>query len=130
MSFANERNVIEVKFKDGWSNLTNPPPVAYENVNFTMPVDSPWVRLNILNGASGYRAINNLKRWTGVIIVQIFVPSGSGTKKARVYADEAATIFDSKRFNDIVCNVASINSIGVNNAFYQMNVSIPFWRDG
>lgn len=128
MSFENERNFIETRFKTEWANGSNLA-VDYENTPFDTPVATSWVRLNILNGSSEYRSMGCKKNHLGVIIVQIFTPSGTGAGQARDYADEVATIFDSQTFDGVVCNVASIKSIGIDGAFYQMNVSIPFWRN-
>ncbi len=125
MSFKNERIVIENRFEEFW----NETPIAWENVAFESPNKSAWVRLTILNGSSNYRAINGLKRNLGIIDVQIFTPINSGTSEAREYADTVRGIFESKKFSDVVCDVASINTIGADSVWHQVNVTIPYWRD-
>lgn len=125
MSFNNERLAIENRFKDRWVDTD----IAWENIAFDMPNNDEWVRLNILNGSSGYRAINGLKRHLGIIIVQVFVPKDTGTSKAREYADMVSQIFDSKKFSDVVCDVASIETVGADDTFHQVNVTVPYWRD-
>ncbi len=125
MSFQNERLVIENRFKEYWTATT----VAWENISFDTPNNEGWVRLNILNGSGGFRAINNLKRHTGIIIVQIFVPRDTGTSTIRQYADMVSQIFDGKKFSDVVCDVSNIESVGTDDVWHQMNVTIPYWRD-
>mgnify|MGYP006409817341 CR=1 FL=1 len=125
MSFEKERLAIENRFSEYWTYT----PVAWENVEFDTPNNEGWVRLNILNGEGDYRAINKLKRHTGIIVVQIFVPRDTGTSTIRQYADYASSIFDGRKFNDVVCGVGSIETIGADDIWYQVNVTIPYWRD-
>ena len=125
MSFGNERLAIENRFKSHWSATT----VAWENVSFDIPNNTEWVRFTILNGSSAYRAINNLKRHTGLIVVQIFAPRDTGTSTIRKYADIVTSIFDGKEFSDVVCDVANIETVGTDDIWHQVNVTIPYWRD-
>ena len=145
MSFADERKYIEERFNTNWGTTT---PIAWENVSIDTPesfakgsgnymqVDhtekqSSFVRLNILNGNSEYRSINKQtsKLHLGVIAVQVFIPLNGGTYKGREYADTIATIFDSASFNGIKCDVASIETVGSDGEYYQLNVNIPYRRD-
>lgn len=125
MSFENERIVIENRFKEYWLDT----PVSWENISFDMPNHAGWVRLTVLNGSSVYRAINNSKRHSGLISVQIFVPKDTGTSTIRQYADTVTSIFDGRKFSDVVCDVASIETVGADDIWHQMNVTIPYWRD-
>ena len=125
MSFVDERLAIEDRLQEFW-NYTD---IAWANVDFDVPNNNDWIKLNILNGNSNYRAIDNKKRHTGVISVQVFSPVNTGTNKVREYSDTIASIFDSKTFSDVVCDVASIVTIGADDRFYQVNVTIPYWRD-
>ena len=125
MSFVNERLAIEDRLQEYWSYTD----IAWVNVDFDVPNNKDWIKLNILNGSSSYRAINGLKRHAGVILIQVFTPVNTGTNKVREYSDTIASIFDSKTFSDVVCDVASIVTIGADDRFYQVNVTIPYWRD-
>jgi hypothetical protein len=125
MSFVDERLAIENRLQEFW-NYT---PIAWENVDFDIPNNSDWIRLNILNGDSGYTALGGLKRHTGVLLIQVFTPVNTGTNKVREYSDTIANIFDSRSFSDIVCDVASVQNIGADDGFHQVNVTIPYWRD-
>jgi hypothetical protein len=125
MSYEAERASIEGRLNDNWSTTA----IAYENVDFDPPNDTAWVRLSILNGESRYRTVNNGKRHTGVISVQLFVPRNSGTNTARNYADTLAGIFDNSNFNGIICRTASIFTQSLEDEWLQLNINIPFWRD-
>ncbi len=125
MSFVNERLLIEDRFEATWTFT----PIAWDNVEFDSPNNDNWVRFNILNGVGDYRAINNLKRHTGVIVVQIFAPRNSGTSTIRQYADYAVAIFDNRSFGDVVCGVANMETVGTDDIWHQINVNIPYWRD-
>jgi len=125
MSFENERLAIENRFNENWTDT----PVAWGNVDADVNNNEDWVRFNILNGDSGFRTIGGTKRHIGIINVQIFVPKDSGTSISRRYADTIANIFDNKSFNDVVCNVASMTTIGADDVWHQTNVNIPYWRD-
>ena len=125
MSFNNERLAIEDRFEEHWKDTS----IAWPNVAFDMPNNEDWVKITILNGSSSYRAINNSKRHTGIIVVQLFTPIDSGTSIIRKHADTVVSIFDGKQFSDVVCDVASIETVGTNDIWHQVNVTIPYWRD-
>jgi len=125
MSFADERKDIESRFSTNWSTTS----IAWGNADFNTPNNAEWVRFSILNGNTAYRALGGLKRHTGVISVQIFAPANSGTNTLRGYADTIANIFDGKKFSDVVCDVASMQTIGTDDRWHQINVNIPYWRD-
>ena len=125
MSFVDERIAIEDRLENFWMFT----PIDYENISFNQPNNTPWVRLNILNGATEYRALQYKKRYNGIINVQIFVPIKSGTSIARQYADSVCSIFDSTTFETVVCDVASVTIVGADAKWYQINVDTPYWRD-
>lgn len=125
MSFADERAEIQNHLEVNWLDT----PVAWQNITFTPPNNSEWIRLNILNGSTEYRAMPLLKRYNGIINVQIFVPIKTGTSIARDYADKISDIFDSVTFDNVVCDVASVTEVGADAKWYQINVDTPYWRD-
>jgi len=125
MSFANERTEIENRLESLWLGT----PIDYDNITFNQPNNSSWIRLNILNGATEYRALQYKKRYNGIINVQIFVPVKTGTSIARDYADTVCSIFDSQVFDSVSCDVASVTIVGADAKWYQINVDTPYWRD-
>jgi|TARA_R110000803_G_scaffold115665_1_gene184180 hypothetical protein len=125
MSFASERANIEGRFNSNWTTTA----IAWGNVDIETPNNTSWVRFNILNGQTEYRAINYAKRYNGIINIQIFVPLKTGTNTQRGYADTISAIFESQSFNDVVCDVASVTTVGTDDKWHQMNVDVPYWRD-
>ena len=125
MSFEAERTIIENRLETLWLDT----PVSYDNITFNEPNNKAWIRLNILNGATEYRALQYKKRYNGIINVQIFVPVKSGTAIARKYADAVCSIFDSTFFDTVYCDVASVTIVGADAKWYQINVDTPYWRD-
>jgi len=125
MSFASERTSIESRPNANWTTTT----IDWENVDFNTPNNASWVRLSILNGESGYRAMESKKIHLGIIAVQLFTPINTGTAIARGYVDTLAAIFDDQSFDDVVCGVASIANIGTSDIWHQINITIPYRRD-
>jgi hypothetical protein len=125
VSFETERTEIENHLEKYWLNT----PVHWDNIAFNQPNNKPWIRLNILNGATEYRALQYKKRYNGIINVQIFVPIKSGTNIARGYADDVCSIFDSTFFDTVYCDVSSVTIVGADAKWYQINVDTPYWRD-
>jgi len=125
MSFQAERASIEGRLSDNWVTT----PIAYDNVSFDAPDNSAWVRLGIINGASKYRALEGKKRHAGVIIIQLFAPKNQGSNLLRGYADTIAAIFEGVNFDTVTCRNASLLNVGISQEWYQMNLSIPYWRD-
>ncbi len=131
MSWASERASIEGRLNTNWTTTS----IAYDNVDFDPPDNTAWVRLSILNGASGYRALEAKKRHTGVIVLQIFGPKNQGSNTLRGYADTLAGVFEDAIFDDVVCRAASVTPVAQakedsnRTEWYQLNVTIPYWRD-
>jgi hypothetical protein len=70
-----------------------------------------------------------LYRHLGVIDMAIFVPAGSASKSALVLADTAAAIFRGVTFGGIVCRAPEIRSVGVQEGWFHVNVSVSYSRD-
>ena len=125
MPFADERTEIENHLEKYWLDT----PINWDNIAFNQPNNSPWIRLNILNGATEYRALQYKKRYNGIINIQIFVPIKTGTSVARSYADDVCSMFDSVTFDSVECDVSSVTIVGADTKWYQINVDTPYWRD-
>jgi len=131
MSFADERKAIESRMAAAWTTT----PIRWENVPFAA-TSTPYVALFILDGEGNQVSLGSpaLRRWVGIIVVQIFVQQDTGTQLARSYADTIGAIFDRAQFSSgnsgmIRCQTPSINNVGVTNGWNQINVTVPFIRD-
>lgn len=132
MSYASERAAIEGRWDTQWTSTDT----AYEGVKFTVPsptTSSGWARLTIRSGEALQRTLGapnaNVHRHPGVIIVNLFTPSGSGTNAARALGDTAAAIFRNAVFDGVHCLAASVSVIGVDGPWLQTNITVPFFRD-
>ena len=137
MSYALERQTIESRFNTQWAAAT---PIAWDNVEYVPTPGTAFVAISILNadafqasigGIGGY---GQLHRFNGIININIFTPEGTGTATARGYADTAAAIFRSwsssiATSQKITCRSPYITSIGEKEGWYQLNVTVPFFRD-
>jgi len=131
MSFADERKAIESRFQQNWTGA----PVKYENAPFPDTADA-YVALFVLEGEGEQISLGDapLRRWAGVIVVQVFVPERSRTNQALVYADSVRAIFERQEFASgasglIRCRVTSVKKVGVRDGWYQVNASTPYIRD-
>ena len=129
--FEDERVAIEQRFHDNWTAT----PIVWGNVTFKEQT-APYVALFILDGEGRQASLGTvaLRRWDGLIVVQVFTVEDTGTKLGRTYADTIGAIFDRAEFSYansglIRCRVPSVATVGVQNGWFQHNVSVPFIRD-
>ena len=132
MSFEDTRKAIEVRFKTAWGTTT---PIRFENAPAIDGIN-PFVALTILDGEGEQISLGTpaLRRWVGLIVIQIFVKADTGTQQARAYATQAGAVFDRAEFSSgnsgtIRSRIPSVRAIGVRDGWYQLNVSVPFIRD-
>lgn len=135
MSYETQDNAIRSRFATlmaGGSGL----PIAYPNVEFTQPANTPWCRLHIqdteANQVSMGNPGNNFYRHPGLVTVMIFTPLNQGDKEALAIADEVAAIF--RNWQDPTTRVffrrpPYVRRIGAESKWYHVNVLCPFERD-
>jgi len=128
MSYAAERQSIEQRFQQYWQTET---PIAYQNVPFTPPEQTAWVRVHVLPGASGRIEMSNNPRFRcrGIIDVTIFLPLDTAVGRGDELVDTVVPIFRASQFDGITCRSADVAHQGVRNGWYQINVTIPYFRD-
>jgi hypothetical protein len=133
MSFDAERRAIEERLKAGWTR--SDVYIVFDNVRSSRPEGQSWIRLTILNGSARQADLANvMHRHTGVIDVGVFVPENTGTAIARQIAGDVAALFKRATFEAgsagrIRTRVPSIIRRGNNDGWYQLNVSVEYWRD-
>lgn len=141
MTFKSERQAVTDKFMEAWN--ADDTPVKMDNVNGLMKNGDSKIKsdsgldefchLRILPNSANRADINAIKRirYTGNIVVNVFVKAGSGTDRARELADKVAVIFGDTGFDNIVTRSASFTNQGQtpDSSFYQITVMIPYYRD-
>ena len=115
--------------------------IAWPNRDFTPPQKASWINVTIQSGDAAQIELGEYAthRHPGIVVVQVFVPANWGDKTALDLADQIAALFRRQRvsFDDeqnqvwgtIVFRSPSVRTIGVDGAFFQVNVNIPFVRD-
>lgn len=132
MGWQAEASDIESRFETNWGSTTD---ISWDNVEYEPSEDSSWVEFTILDGESNQVSLGDspLHRNVGVININIYAPLDTGTGSARALADQAATIFRSVQFSNILCRSPSITRIGnvkrESGSWYQYNVTVPFQKD-
>lgn len=141
MTYQAERSSIEKRLLDNLSDVY----VQFDNVlglvdSAGTSVDneqnlSEWVRLTILTNDSQQAELGTkFTRQNGLISIQVFVKTGTGTQRARVLAESIRTIFHIVQFDDIITRAGSMTVIGEQTGtgdtdnFYQLNIDIPYHR--
>lgn len=133
MSFGTVRNAINAAFNTAWASAT---PIAWPNVEFTKP-DSAWVRITVDGNVSDQAAFGDgvLHRNSGLIFIQVFIPDNQGPSSADTYAQNAADALQYKRIDHVSGGRpirtwgATQRTVGNDNGWFQVNVTIPFDYD-
>lgn len=136
MTAALERNAVGTILK-GWTATQ----IAWPNRDFTPPQKASWISVTIQNGDAAQLDLAgpySTHRHPGMVVVQVFVPANWGDKTALDLADEVAALFrrqqvslkvDEVEKGAMVFRSPSVRVIGVDGAFFQVNVNVPFVRD-
>lgn len=133
--FAAERTAIESRFSDNFSAVTADR-IKWENIPFAEPTSGTWVALTILSGDAVARSVgasNVMRRWAGIIQIDVHVPEDTGTATARSAADSAAAVFQDVTItiasgHKIVGRTASLTDRGVIDGWHTFIVSVPYRR--
>jgi hypothetical protein len=133
LTFELERQAIEERFNTNHTST----PIQYENVKFEQPDEASWVALTLLPGNANQVSVGttrHVKRFSGIIQVDIFTVEDTGTKIARDLADSISAIFDSVQFSLgssglITTRVPEYTTLGVENGWYHAVVSVAYHRD-
>lgn len=89
---------------------------------------SLWARLTNLPGPAGANEIGAgpVVQRTGVIIIQLFAPSGSRSLAITAAADKMVELFEFQDDGRLSYFAASAAESGETDGWYQWNVSIPY----
>jgi hypothetical protein len=125
-------------FRAGWVSAPGVPrtPVHYPNAPFTPPDGAAWARLAILPGEGRRMSLgtgqSRLRRWVGVVTVQVFTPFGQGDAGITALTDAAEALFDETRLTasgTLRFGVPTTRVIGKSGSWWQQNMTCPFDRD-
>lgn len=143
MGYVSEREIIVGKFISGWTNTaiveTPGGPVEEKKLETVIeldnrPIDSKslaeFVRFSVLSADSSQVAIgcDIGTRYYGLASLTIFVRPSTGEARALELVDRFSSIFRQRREKNIVFRTPDVDRQGVVEEWYQVNVSIPFFR--
>ncbi|KRP80969.1 electron transfer flavoprotein subunit beta [Pseudomonas lactis] len=129
MTFEQIRNIVTTRMTQ-WTGI---PAASVDYPNPPKPFDPAgkaiWARLADVPGLSSAPEIGLTPcvRRTGVIIIQLFVPSYKGTLAITRAADTLVQHFEFFSDSGFDCFAASAATLGDDgNGWYQVNVKIPY----
>jgi hypothetical protein len=129
--YANDSAVIRQRFAAQWAGVS--PTIAYTfgDVKFDPPAAAPWVRLTILPGEAVQveMGMKRRVRRTGLVVVDIFVPAGSGDGLAKSLGDAVAGIFQLRTLSGVVFRATSMERVGPDGPWVQYSASTPYQAD-
>ena len=132
MNFNQAEAEIRAFFNTGWADATD---IAWPDIAFDIPNDETWVRFDCREN-DGFQASigspsSNRFRHTGIVTIQIFQPSGQGSKDAREKTTAALGVFmGNETSNGIHFFDVQARQIGDDTAgYYQINVLASFRYD-
>jgi len=132
MGHSADAQTIRQRFAAEWPNVQPNVPVTYgDSETPDHPDDQSWVRLTVLSGDQNQVSMGQLRRFRrpGVVVVQIFVPAGSGDGEARELADSVASVFQGRTINGVIFRGTGLNRVGVDGAWVQYNATTPYQAD-
>lgn len=140
MSFVDERKAFEIRFAAGWTTT----PIKWENIPFDVPVSASgnptaYVAFNLRPGIGEDITLGSDSRWyrwTGVAIIEIFIPENSGPRLAATYAEAIKNIWLTNP-REFTYGSSGIIRPGVPYQLYvgnmagwdKTNVNVPYRRD-
>lgn len=102
----------------------------------TWPNDKPfnpsgralWARLTNIPGLAGANEIGNglVVHRTGIVIIQLFVPTGTGSLRITETADKLRELFEFQTDGRLDYFAVSAIEAGETDGWAQMNLSIPY----
>lgn len=132
MSYDSTAQTVRGRFASEWLIQQPNVPVFYDNAGVdTIPRDSSWVRLTVLFGESAQVEFGNQRRWRriGIAAVQIFVPAGVGDGLAQELGDSVTAVYEGRTISGVIFRATSLERIGIDGPWLQMNASTPFQSD-
>lgn len=131
MGFATDSQTIRERFNTQWPIEQPTVPFSFADVDFEPPADTPWVRLNALPGDQRQVTMGRIRRFrrVGIVLVQIFVPAGSGDGLAKELADSVATIYMGRTINGVIFRGTSVDRLGVDGSWAVWRANTPYQAD-
>lgn len=129
IGFDQELNAISQYLSSNWDPLMAT--LVLPNEEPPEGNETPFIKLTVQN-ADGKNLTLGTKayRYIGVIIIQIFTKSGTGTGLSNEIATALSALFRDEMIDGVIrCKVPVLQNIGVVDSWYQANLSVEFSRE-
>lgn len=144
-TFTDAANTIRKRFTDEFHTKEPEVPIAFDNVTGLYEASgdivqestdfsdnpAPWVRLNIRPGDARQVSLGP-RTWRnpGVVITQVFVPTGTGDKRTQEIAVAVASSLRGVTVDGVRFEATSPPKfVGPDGGWYQTNIATPFEYD-
>ena len=130
MSYEQARKDLQGHFANNFTELPSTK-IAWDNVEFTPPNNSEWIRVSMQNVNSEYVSIGesrNTRRF-GLLFFQIFIPENSQTLKMTEIIDKIVEVFETKTLSGFTFDPPNVNEVGITENWFQTNISVSFYYD-
>lgn len=127
MSYVHIRQAVESRFIAEFSEIPSES-VLFENDERENPSSTEWCRLFVQSGEEDRIELgeNPTYETLGFIVLQVFLPQQSYSKRSEEVGDALKPIFRDQRFDGITTGSLTRNPPVDDGGFYRVNYSIPF----
>ena len=131
MGYESLFNTIRKKFEDEVKDVQGYHVQYDDQEGFNKPDFAKWMRVSIRPSETNQATLGEQKKFRrrGVMIIQIFTPSGEGDESALEVADVIDTAFKSVTADGVTYQTPYIEVVGRNDNYWQINVTCPFYSD-
>ena len=137
--FEAASDAILAQFKTSLDSSRPNVPVSWPNIEFAPAEDfdeasnEAWARVSVQGAGARQASLGAVGsrrcRSAGLVYVQVFAPIGVGANQALAVADDVATALRGVTASSVRLKAPSINPIGRDEGYYQVNVTTPFEFD-
>ena len=134
MTLEEIRSATMASICSTWATKTM---IDMPNQPFTAPTNAAWIRPVLKFGNTFMGEIGDadgIGLRTGVLMISIFVPPGTGIKVANGYANTLEKLFRRKDIGDVMFKEPNTDYVGIDdgNGFYHLLMSCDFeaWISG
>ena len=101
------------------------------NSKFTTPSNSKWLRVSVVPFATqSDAATGSFKITRGLCAIDVFYPKESGDKAQLLDVQTIRELYENQSFDNTQCQEASINVIGEDGSWYNIQININFYMAG
>ncbi|MCE5229008.1 DUF4128 domain-containing protein [bacterium] len=132
-SYEAIRKALATYIRDNWTSRT---PVAWPNESFTPSAGIAWVRFTVLFSEAGRALITGSRdkgtMIRGLVVLQVFTPSGAGDSEISSLLDAASDLFKERRVEvsqgkaPLITKVPEPQIVGDSSGWFQVNLTTPF----